>query len=235
MTTKTAPIPYDGLGARSILYQDSGNEWGPTTVREVFQENVYRFRPDMLEESPVVVDVGANLGCFAILAAWHGATVYAYEPEPENFEFLRQNVRRNDVHGRVSCRNQAVWSERGKIHLVCGENASRITETGWPIRVPDPPPPIEVEAITLADVLSVSGDVGFLKMDCEAAEYAIFEAAPEEVIARFVHIAIEFHGVRVGTQEERYGGLMTKLARTHETVAIGHPYRGGYIWARRYR
>lgn len=209
-------------------------DWAPGVVAEIFSERVYRFGFDKLEDSNVVIDLGANLGGFSILAAWHGARVYAYEPDRANYELLCENVARNTFPGQVTCLQTAVWGERCTIHLVPSGSASRVVETGWPIGE-KAPPSVKMEAITLADTLDgITGDVGFLKLDVEAAEFAIFEAASEETIDRFRHIALEFHGVRAGTEEERYGGLMTRLARTHCTTAMGHPHRGGYIWATRY-
>ena len=39
-----------------------------------------------------VVDVGANVGAFAVLAASRGARVTAYEPHPETFAYLEHNA-----------------------------------------------------------------------------------------------------------------------------------------------
>jgi FkbM family methyltransferase len=44
--------------------------------------------------SPVILDIGANIGAFAAWAAlrWPGSIIHCYEPLPDNFELLRTNT-----------------------------------------------------------------------------------------------------------------------------------------------
>lgn len=63
--------------------------------KEIFEDRIY-MPPgtDELPERPVIVDVGANIGMFTIFAAhtWPQARIYAFEPAPDVFEVLCQNV-----------------------------------------------------------------------------------------------------------------------------------------------
>ncbi len=52
----------------------------------------------LLEPGQVFVDVGANLGYFSVLAAscvGPAGSVFAFEPEPDNFDLLRRNIEHN--------------------------------------------------------------------------------------------------------------------------------------------
>lgn len=49
----------------------------------------------LLRPNMVFVDIGANLGYYALLAASLGAKVYAFEPHTRNIWLLRQNARDN--------------------------------------------------------------------------------------------------------------------------------------------
>ena len=57
---------------------------------------------------PVILDIGANVGGFAVWAAyrWPHAKIYCFEPIKKNFELLLKNVER--FGGRVVCSNVAI-------------------------------------------------------------------------------------------------------------------------------
>ena len=57
----------------------------------------------MLQRGDVFVDVGANIGYFSVLAAClvgEGGQVFAFEPDPDNFRLLRDNVALNGFSSR---------------------------------------------------------------------------------------------------------------------------------------
>jgi len=63
----------------------------------------------LLQPGDVFVDVGANLGYFSILAATavgQGGAVFAFEPDPANFQLLRANAALNGLQDRI-CAVQA--------------------------------------------------------------------------------------------------------------------------------
>ena len=64
-------------------------------------------------------DVGANVGLTTIpVAARHPLVrCQAFEPEPENFANLRENVRRNAIHRNVEVHHVAILDHRGTVPL----------------------------------------------------------------------------------------------------------------------
>lgn len=63
--------------------------------KEIFEEQVYTPSAlPALPHHPVVIDVGANIGMFALFATrrWPDAVIYAFEPAPRSFEALGRNV-----------------------------------------------------------------------------------------------------------------------------------------------
>lgn len=63
--------------------------------KEIFEDEGYLPPGGFdLPERPVVVDVGANIGMFALYAhgKWAGARLYCFEPAPRTVEALRRNV-----------------------------------------------------------------------------------------------------------------------------------------------
>ena len=85
---------------------------------EIFVGRTYAHPHIKLPERPVIIDVGANIGLFAIWAAreCRPATLLAYEASPTTHECLVENVARH-VDSQVTditCVNLAVSREAGR-------------------------------------------------------------------------------------------------------------------------
>ncbi len=129
-----------------------------------------------------VIDVGANVGTFAVLAALRGARVDAYEPHPETFVHLE----RNTTGLGVRCVRAAVVATPGAQGTVALETSGdsdtqyRVGESG-----------LEVRAVALADVIGSGCDL--LKIDCEGAEFELLEGTPAEAWRGARRVACEVH------------------------------------------
>jgi FkbM family methyltransferase len=77
--------------------------------------------------SPIILDVGANIGGFALWAAdrWPGWEIFCYEPLPDNFALLKANVGLVNSASRVHTHNLAIGDpQHTKLFLGrnnCGE------------------------------------------------------------------------------------------------------------------
>jgi FkbM family methyltransferase len=163
------------------------------TILQVVGRNDYGVRSR--EDWRVVLDVGANIGTFSVLAARAapGARIYSYEPGEDTCGLLRANLALNGVASRVRVHQQALAGRAGPVALfVPAPTALRSTQVG---RAGPGDPSTTVEAVTLARAFEDNGldrcDV--LKMDCEGAEYEILAACPDDLFARIARIALEFH------------------------------------------
>lgn len=56
----------------------------------------------------ILYDIGANVGMFSIYAAARGATVYAFEPESQNYAVLNRNIYLNQLQDKVQAYNIAL-------------------------------------------------------------------------------------------------------------------------------
>jgi FkbM family methyltransferase len=63
---------------------------------------------DTFKPAEVYVDIGGNVGMYAIYAGVVGARVYAFEPEALNYAELNKNIFVNDLHGRVTAYCMAI-------------------------------------------------------------------------------------------------------------------------------
>jgi FkbM family methyltransferase len=97
-------------------------------VRDYVQRRIYyrcheaheaTFVRDYVRAGDTVLDVGAHVGMFALLAALRvgeAGAVHAFEPANSNFEALTKNVRLNDFH-QVILNNLAVGATSGTMTL----------------------------------------------------------------------------------------------------------------------
>jgi FkbM family methyltransferase len=70
-----------------------------------------------IKPGTVVLDVGANLGLYTLLAAKRGARVFAVEADPLNAEMLRRNLRINGLEEKVTIFQMAATDTEQKVSL----------------------------------------------------------------------------------------------------------------------
>ena len=126
----------------------------------------------VIKKGDIVVDVGANIGYYTlILAQLVGELghVYAFEPEPSNFELLSKNVKENK-HNHVTLVQKAVSDKNGKINLYVSKRnlASHRIFDGE-----DKRKSIEIDVTTLNEYFkNFEKPIKFIKIDVEGAEGA---------------------------------------------------------------
>lgn len=70
-----------------------------------------------LRADAVVLDVGANIGLTAIMAAHHAALVYAFEPSPNTFALLTRSAAANATPGEIKPVNLAIGAAPGELNF----------------------------------------------------------------------------------------------------------------------
>lgn len=132
-----------------------------------------------------VVDIGAQSGAFSLMSKFFKNTYwYSFEPDPDNFECLIQNINLNEITN-IHPLNLAINNINGKTDLrICvnhrglntlGENLTRFSENESYI--------YEVETKTL-DSLFEYKKIDLIKIDTEGCEYNILQGA-KSVIKKY--------------------------------------------------
>lgn len=179
----TRPIP----DTQSLTPEGMGIEATRTDDRLVFEEVVtrddYNLRSLRLPTNPLIVDVGAHVGCFAAVARriWPTAEIHCAECCPENLPILDRNV-----YGFAKAWPKAVTYEIGPIGLLntnqpggpstCGSEVLPLNSLEAHQHNPNhywrdyrPLEKIALESIAQGRVIDL------LKLDCEGSEYSILE------------------------------------------------------------
>jgi FkbM family methyltransferase len=137
-----------------------------------------------------IIDIGANIGAFTVEASRRAlrGRVIAFEPEPENFYLLQQNVEAQSA-GNVILRQEAVSDHAGTARLALDtEHTGAHTIIG----TKDGGLSVEVPLVPFSDVLAdIGSPVDVLKIDCEGAEYDVLLGAPGLVQQRVRQIVGE--------------------------------------------
>ena len=189
------PLDLERLGARMRLYPYNNVCEKKVAFTPQFFDPAERALLDArLPKDPVFVDIGANVGAYALFVAARSgpaARILAVEPQPDVFDRLTYNIAQNPFHTvkAIAC---AVADRAGELTLFLdprnkGESSVKIvgTNQGASIRVP---------AITLLDLARAEGfaRIDAVKLDVEGAEDLILEPflreAPVALLPRLLVI-----------------------------------------------
>ncbi len=130
-----------------------------------------------------VLDIGSNCGLFSLLANHHFPTaiIHAFEPNPRTFPFAQENLRSTSVQ----LTQAGIGSSAGQAEIIDRSDSTfaqtRLVESG------------SIRILPLTEVVAAfpGGEVDLLKLDCEGAEWEIFQnPAPFSKINR---IHMEYH------------------------------------------
>jgi FkbM family methyltransferase len=161
------------------------------TVGEVFVDKIYRIGAK-LRESPVVVDLGANIGIYSLYAAhtYRNASVYSVEPDEINFAQLQANIAANGLEGKVHAIRAAVAPEDGELTFYLHPTSSAAHSL-----VKKSPDFVKITALTLNSVFENFriDRCDILKMDIEGAEYEVLFQCNPDLLKRVDHLFVEYH------------------------------------------
>ena len=200
-------------------------------VKESCLDEQYKLASTPIADGWTVIDIGAGLGDFAVsIARKHPLSiVYAFEPFPESYALLEENIALNAVRN-VRPFTFAVGSTDGTLALrfPSGEAVQHSTTA---ITLTDES--LEVRSITLEQIFSQHQleRCDYLKMDCEGAEYDILLNAGAEVLRKIRHICLEYHD---GITEYSHGDLVMLFEDHGFRVRLTpNPVHGdlGYLYA----
>lgn len=191
-----------GSGDLMELRPKSGDLFG---FYEIMLRKDYFSAGQSLLPGDIVIDIGANIGCFAVLAAKIvGPTghVYAVEPEESTYRQLVRNIELNQL-GNITPLKLAVGDTEGTITLHADTNrlfSSIFSSVNGHIVTGDDQ---EVQVTTLEKLMN-SYEIhrcNYLKLDCEGAEHRIVASLSEAAAARIDQITMELHKVTGFTGE----------------------------------
>ncbi|NSW46006.1 MAG: FkbM family methyltransferase [Bacteroidales bacterium] len=152
-----------------------------------------------LRQDDLFVDIGANIGSYTILASAHvGAKTISFEPVPETFSILLQNIAINNVFNKVTTYNLAVGNTNGVINFTKDHDTMNHAAISSDSNV------IEVKICKCDDILKNQNPT-LLKIDVEGYETEVingaFETLKKESLKAII-IELNGSGNRYGCDEK---------------------------------
>lgn len=125
-----------------------------------------------LKKKSTIIDAGAYTGDTSIIFQALDNTVYAFEPDEENYKILLKNIEFNkNLSGKIIPVNLALYSKKTTLYFMHSGITSKIIENNLDIS--------KVQATSLDDFVKENNieKVDFIKSDLEGSEKFFLEGA----------------------------------------------------------
>ena len=195
------------------------------------------------KQGDVVVDLGANIGRYAIIASRRVGTngkVIAIEAHPRNCEIINRNIKLNGLNNVIAL-NYAAYSKETKLRLYTPDE-----ELGYTMHhsimfnylsprfnmEKEEGKYVEVNANTLDNLLEQNGirpeNVNWIKIDVEGAEYEVLRGAHNVLSnSNDLTLIIEVHG---SNNNNKYKSIIELLDLYHFKIKFEKTYVGGDVY-----
>lgn len=213
-------LDYAGLlrkGNGTIVFKNGYSlaiRWGTTdkwTIHETNLRDDYKAKK-IAQQSKIVIDLGANIGVFSILVAKVNGKVkvYAFEPDPNNFYQLVENVQRNNLSSQIRCFQTACAKETGfkKLYLSQGHGGHTFINMKQKEY-------IKVFTQSLRDIFNKNKieTCDLLKLDIEGAEYEVLYSLDISTLHKIRNISMEYHNL--SKKGRKNGSKLKKYLKKH--------------------
>jgi FkbM family methyltransferase len=188
-------------------------------VYRAHEPRTTRLLAQNLKPGMTVVDIGCNIGYFALLEAQRvGPTgkVIAIEPEPRNAGMFLKNVQANGYRN-VVFHPVAISDRNGTLPLLVSEKSNRHSLNA----VPWPTTELQVPVCTLDSLIAkdLPESVDLIRMDLEGHEVVVLAGMVHTIQKYSPKLLVEIHPDVVGTQRVvRWLRALRDLAYTPEWV-----------------
>ena len=192
-----------------------------------YEYKVMKVFEKLAKDSKVIVDVGANIGKYTILAGKTNPTakVIAIEPEKENCKLLNKNIILNDLE--ISVIEEAVGNKEGEMKMYLNNINNRghslsekfVNETKERKKKYDSS--IQVKVNTLDNLFE---SIDLLKIDIEGFELEVLEGSKrllaEKKIKKMIIEIDDFNLESIKKLLNKYGYLINKIEDSNYLVEL---------------
>lgn len=178
-----------------------------------------------IKSTDLVIDIGANNGFFTIFAAQKALAgkVICFEPVPDLAKKIKENIRANNSKN-ITLEQIAVSNKKGTSEFYISKNHNGCHSLFQRDNLDEK---IKISTTNLESYCAEMGikKINFLKLDCEGAEYDIFNSLSQSFLKNSIEkISMEYHDV---INEHKHQEIVALLSDNNFSVRVSR----GYIYA----
>jgi FkbM family methyltransferase len=183
-------------------------------IQEVLNQNVYE-KKFKINATDKWLDLGGNIGTFALLALSRGAEVVTCEPESDNLYILDKNLTHNFPNGKWDIIPAAITvDEQETLDLyLCKGEYNKYRHTIFPKRGRST---VKVKNMNIRKLLK-TGKFNGIKIDIEGAEIPILESLTEKDYDGVTKMVFEY-SFDVDDSIPRFMNIIRKLKKVFSMV-----------------
>lgn len=144
-----------------------------------------------------IIDIGAGIGDFTLMVAkkFPQAKIFAFEPNPEQFFLLKENIKLNNVK---NVKNYKIAVGTKKFYLL---NLFSFNIHSSTVKTNESKKTIKVKGMRLDKF--INGKVDLIKIDCEGAEIDILKSISNNKMGLIEKIVIEYHNNIIQNEDKK--------------------------------
>ena len=161
---------------------------------------IYNFLRREKNKIDVLIDIGANIGYFSILAQISQIeNIIAIEPVPQTFNVLRKNTKKRNI----KMFNIAISNKKGKVKIYVPDKLNLARIISSEINSKKKENIVVVEARSIEEIIkqeNLEGSKVALRMDMEGYEEKVIDTIPDNIYALLFELHIPILGVKKSKQ-----------------------------------
>jgi len=215
----------------SVFYRTKNTDL--KVIKNIFNKNEYFLEGFVLKNLKYIIDLGAHIGIFSfyVKSKFPNAKIYAYEPNPETYKLLKQNIKLNKLKN-IKTFKRAVSGKKGLSKFYIHNKSN--WEDNLYVKAKKQGREIKVKTITLKDIFDENKikKCDLLKIDVEGTEYEILNTFPKQYFNKINLIILETHNFVFPKNTEKIIKILSK--RGFKICNISHSEKhGGVILAKK--
>ncbi len=172
-----------------FVYRDDSDL---SVIDEFFVDKMYKATECLISNIQYpIIDIGAHIGIFSLYSSTLNlqSSILAIEPEPTNFELLKENIKFNKCENVTPIQAALVSGDELNTNLYLSKNTHNHSTASLSKNC------IQVPAINLERLMKEHKikKIGLLKMDIEGAEFVILQSFNLSIFKKIQNIVVEYH------------------------------------------